>query len=38
MGLGVNKDEVQAAKWYQKAAAAGSTKAQFYLGGLYEEG
>jgi len=38
MGLGVNKDEAQAAKWYQKAAEAGNTKAQFYLGRLYEEG
>jgi len=38
MGLGVNKDEAQAATWYQKAAEAGNTKAQFYLGRLYEEG
>ena len=37
-GLGCHKDEAQAATWYQKAAEAGSTKAQFYLGGLYEEG
>lgn len=37
-GRGVPQDDVQARKWYGKAAAQGQTKAQFSLGTLYFNG
>ncbi len=37
-GLGIEPDYVQAAAWYQKAAAQGLTRAKINLGFLYEEG
>ena len=38
MGLGVTKDDVKAAFWYQKASAQGFSEAQFLLARLYLEG
>ncbi|MFT4689365.1 MAG: hypothetical protein ACI9OD_001572 [Limisphaerales bacterium] len=37
-GLGVIKDETEAAKWYRKAADQGYVSAQSSLGGMYAEG
>lgn len=37
-GRGVPQDDVQARKWYGKAAAQGQAKAQFSLGTLYFNG
>ena len=37
-GTGVPKDEVEAVKWYRKAADQGHAAAQFNLGGMYAEG
>jgi TPR repeat protein len=37
-GLGVAKDDAQAAGWYRKGADAGNPKAMTYLGGLYYNG
>jgi len=37
-GTGVAQDLVQAAKWFEKAAAAGDTDAQFFLALSYEKG
>ena len=37
-GLGVAKDQVEAAKWYRKAAEQGHAKAQFNLGVAYDNG
>jgi TPR repeat protein len=37
-GIGVGKDEKEAAVWYGKAASQGSAAAQFNLGVLYENG
>ena len=38
MGRGVTKDDVEAVKWYRKAADQGNAPAQFYLGFMYAEG
>jgi TPR repeat protein len=37
-GKGVPKDEVQAAEWFNKAAAQGNAKAQTILGRMYRDG
>src|ERR1035437_575363 len=37
-GLGVAKDEVEAAKWYRKAAQQGQAQAQYSLGVCYDNG
>lgn len=37
-GRGVPQDDVQARKWYDKAAAQGQAKAQYNLGTLYYNG
>ncbi len=37
-GWGVQKDDVQGADWYERAAAAGHTKALFNLGIAYYRG
>lgn len=37
-GLGVNKDDHKAAKWFRKAADQGLADAQYQLGLLYVEG
>ena len=37
-GHGVEKNRVEAAKWYQKAAEQGSAEAQLNLGRCYEDG
>ena len=37
-GRGVTKDEVEAVKWYRKAADQGFAKAQFNLGNMYDNG
>ncbi|MDH5580169.1 MAG: sel1 repeat family protein [Betaproteobacteria bacterium] len=37
-GRGVPQDDVQARKWYAKAAAQGQPKAQYHLGTLYFNG
>ena len=37
-GCGVGKDELEAARWYRKAADAGNVKGMGYLGAMYEEG
>ena len=37
-GNGVPKDEVEAVKWYRKAADQGNASAQANLGACYEEG
>ncbi len=37
-GRGIAKDEVQAFKWYSKAAEQGNDVAQFGLGWMYQEG
>jgi TPR repeat protein len=36
-GLGVSKNEVEAAKWYRKAAEQGVAEAQFWLGVYYSQ-
>ncbi len=38
IGLNVNKDDVEAVKWYRLAAEQGHAEAQFNLGEMYEEG
>ena len=38
IGAGVGKDTVEAAKWYQKAAAQGDVGAQYNLGVAYYKG
>ncbi|MGA2964340.1 MAG: tetratricopeptide repeat protein, partial [Candidatus Korobacteraceae bacterium] len=38
IGVGVPKDESQAAIWYRKAAEHGDAEAQFLLAMLYEQG
>ena len=38
MGKGVAKDEVEAVKWYRKAADQGDAQAQFNLGVCYRKG
>jgi len=37
-GIGVKKDDVEAAKWTRKAAEQGQVDAQFILGLVYAEG
>ena len=37
-GLGVAKDEVEAVKWYRKAAEKGNAEAQLNLGEMYANG
>jgi TPR repeat protein len=37
-GNGVPKDDVEAAKWYGKAAEQGDASAQFNLGMMYAKG
>src|SRR5215469_8561007 len=37
-GLGVSKDDAQAAKWYRKAADAGDAAAMEALGAMFETG
>ena len=37
-GLGVEKDPVEAMKWYRRAAADGDALAAFHIGSLYERG
>ena len=37
-GRGVKQDDVEAVKWYRKAAEQGNAKAQFIVGGLYWSG
>jgi hypothetical protein len=37
-GTGVNKDSVEAVKWYRKAAEQGLALAQYNLGVMYEDG
>lgn len=37
-GLGVMKNEREAIKWYEKAAAKGDSDAQYNLGSMYERG
>ena len=37
-GLGVAKDDIEAAKWFRKAADQGNPKAQFTIGTMYENG
>ncbi len=37
-GLGIDKDETEAIKWYAMAAQRGHAAAQFTLGKMYEEG
>jgi TPR repeat protein len=37
-GQGVARDEVEAVKWYRKAAEHGHAEAQFYLGMMYYSG
>jgi len=37
-GLGVSKDEVEAAKWYRKAAEQGDIVGQYNLGYMYQNG
>ena len=36
--IGVVKDEVEAVKWYRKAADQGDARAQVFLGYMYENG
>jgi uncharacterized protein len=38
IGLGINKDDIEAVKWYRLAAEQGYAEAQFNLGEMYEEG
>ena len=38
VGRGVAKDDVEAVKWYRKAAEQGLADGQFFLGWMYEEG
>ena len=37
-GQGVPKDEVEAVKWFRKAAEQGDARAQFHLGFAYSNG
>ncbi len=37
-GQGVPVDEVEAVKWFRKAAEQGDAKAQYRLGIMYDEG
>ncbi|WP_423929269.1 tetratricopeptide repeat protein, partial [Dokdonella sp.] len=37
-GMGIAKNEKEAAYWYQKAGELGNANAQFNLGVLYENG
>ena len=37
-GHGVDEDNVEAVKWYRKAADQGDAKAQYSLSGMYIEG
>lgn len=37
-GRGVPKDDVEAVKWYQKAAEQGNADGQYNLGSMYEQG
>ena len=37
-GHGVAKDEVEAVKWYRKAAEQNQAEAQYNLGGCYSDG
>ena len=38
LGLGVNQDYAEAAKWYKKAAEQGDSVSQIILGAMYEKG
>jgi TPR repeat protein len=37
-GIGVSRDDSEAAKWYEQAARRGDPDAQYHLGILYREG
>jgi TPR repeat protein len=37
-GLGVARDEAEAARWYKKAAELGDAEAQFKLGNMFYQG
>jgi hypothetical protein len=37
-GLGVSKDEIEAAKWYRRAADAGHDIAQWHMGDMHRDG
>ena len=37
-GLGVTKDNAEAARWFQKAAAQGNSVAEVNLGWMYQHG
>lgn len=37
-GYGISPNDVEAVKWYQKAANGGSANGQFRLGWMYEKG
>jgi TPR repeat protein len=38
IGVGVEEDQLEAVKWYAKAAEQGDAKAQFDLGRMYDNG
>ncbi len=38
IGLGIDRDDCEAVKWYRLAAEQGYAEAQFNLGEMYEEG